>query len=74
MKVRHEGHSAAVCIPKEAGEISGRERGRGACRTCRDLGGTDGVPQGASGRGRSRHLPFFCPRPPPSAGVDLSHT
>jgi hypothetical protein len=29
MKVHHEGHSAAVCIPKEPGEKSGRERGWG---------------------------------------------
>jgi hypothetical protein len=29
MKVHDEGHSAAVCIPKEPGEMSGRARGWG---------------------------------------------
>jgi hypothetical protein len=71
MKVRHEGHSAAVCIPKEPGEISGRERG---VPYVQGLGRNGRRASRREWPWRSPHLPFFCPRKPPWAGVDLSRT
>jgi hypothetical protein len=73
MKVHHEGHSAAVCIPKEPGEMLGRETRMGRAVRVQGL-------LRKERRATKRWwllppiAPFLPSAHPPWAGVDLPRT